>query len=420
MPVDDIKAQPVASLSSLYALAGAGALVNVFRSLHANPAAGTLFVDPYWVEFYLSNYPDGFRRRALVGTLCRMLFPGGVPVMAINVFAAAVLLAAFVLLIRALCRLSVDAPSPRARLFLFALCASTLTAVFYETLGDLLQLTLVLFCCVMLLAARYLGKDWLKICAGLSIVALGYFIHEASVFLLAPALPFFVKQRPRLRDFVLPLCLVAALAGLSVHWSGRVPHPTYFATLEHTLSQQRTLAATTAAAPALHWELAAEYRLYFATPAARVYFAERFPQTLALGFAYLAALALCLERRRLQRTLFALCVIVLVSLPLWCIAIDWGRFLTYALLLAVVSSARWPGSDEADAPSLIRRLSDRLASLAQHELLQLGALFVLFTGPESFASHIEGIDLQTTWGFWAIAAAALVVGRLRRSGRVAA
>jgi hypothetical protein len=405
LPADNIR-QRTAPFA-LYAIGAAGALVNLFRSLHANPLDGTLFVAPYWVSFFLSNYQDGFHRRALMGTLCRILFPAGVSILLINLFAFAVLLAVIALLLRALCRLSHPEPSPRARLFFFALCASTLTAAFYETLGDLLQLTLVLLCAVSVFLRRSIRGEHLKLLACLAVIVLSFLLHEASIFLLAPALPFFLKQRPRPRDFVLPLCLAAALTALSVYWSAHsLPHPTYFA----DLGQHRTQPATTAAAPALHWELAAEYRAYFATPAARLYFAGRFPRILALAFAYLIALSHWLPRRTLQRTVYALASVLLVSMPLWCIAIDWGRFLTCAVFLALFSSTLWPVTPtQDDLPGPIVRLTARLEALAANELLQYGALLVLLTGPEAFATHIEGISPQDAGCFCVLAIAALLM-----------
>ena len=115
-----------------------------------------------------------------------------------------------------------------------------------------------------------------------------------------------------------------------------------------------------------------------------------------------------------QRTLFALACIVPISLPLWCIAFDWGRFLSYALFLALVSSALWQSdlaADEPAAPAPIIRLTARLEALSQMELLQLGTVFVLLTGPESPATHIEGVSLQDGLSFCFLAAAALLAYR---------
>jgi hypothetical protein len=420
---------------SLYWAAAAGAALNALRSLRANPADGTLFTDPYWVGFYLSSYQDGFRRRALVGTLCRHLFPAGVPILAINASAFLILGAVFFLLLRSLCRLATQTetqppthPSePRSALWLFALSASILTAVFYETLGDLLQVTLVLFSAAMLLAQRCGLRHRLRLLIGMAAIAVCFFIHEASIFLLAPALPFFLKRRPRWRDFLLPASALAALLALSVYWSATNPHPTNYALLLH----HRVLAATIYTTPSLRDELRTEYRIYFSSSSAIVYFLWRLPRILAIVFATLLGLVLCLPSRAVQRTLYPLACILLASIPLWVIATDWGRFFTCALVLAVVATARWqtqPSAalatqdDPSAVPSPVLRLAAWLHSLARIELLQFGALFLLFTAPDGLDAHIEGAGLPATQAFCLVAAIAWLSHRTqlqRRTGREA-
>jgi len=299
-------------------------------------------------------------------------------------------------------------------MFLFALSASVLTAAFYETLGDMLQLALVLFCLTALLSARWLRSESLRLVALLAVAVPCACIHEASIFFAVPALPFFLKPRPRLRDFALPACLYVALLALSLHWTEIYLHPTYHANLLGHLTQP----AAASSATTLHWELVSEYHFYFSSRDAVLYFLGRFPRILSLGFAYLVAVVVCLPRRMAERTLYAFVCIVLCSLPLWYIASDWGRFLSYALFLALVSSALWQNEMAVDGPSApapIRRLATQLEALSHVELLQFGVIFVLLTGPETFASHIEGMRLQDALGFCFLAFAALLAWITRRA-----
>jgi hypothetical protein len=109
--------------------------------------------------------------------------------------------------IRSVGRLSLREPTLRSSLFLFALSASAVTAVFAEVLGDTLQIAFLFFVFTMLLARRLQSPSLQRLLA-LGALTLGFFIHEASIFFLAPALPFFLKERPKLREFAL---LAAAL-----------------------------------------------------------------------------------------------------------------------------------------------------------------------------------------------------------------
>jgi hypothetical protein len=192
---------------SPYWIATAGALAGCFRNVHNNYATGTLWVDPYWISFYLTNFKDGYRRRALIGSLCRFLFPAGMNVVLINAVAVLVLLLCMAWFIRSVGRLSLREPTLRSSLFLFALSASAVTAVFAEVLGDTLQIAFLFFVFTMLLARRLQSPSLQRLLA-LGALTLGFFIHEASIFFLAPALPFFLKERPKLREFAL---LAAAL-----------------------------------------------------------------------------------------------------------------------------------------------------------------------------------------------------------------
>jgi hypothetical protein len=404
-----------AGMRGLYWLAVSGVVLNSLRSLYENRDEGTLFTDPYWVGFFIANYQDGFRRRALIGSICRQLFPGGINIWVINVWASLVLCVAFVLMVRALVRLSLEQNAPRGRLFLFALSASVLTSAFYETLGDMLQLSLVLFCLTAMLAARWLRQESVRRLPLLAVAVPCACIHESSIFLAIPALPFFLKARPRLRDVALPACLYVALLLLALHWTDAQLHPTYHANLLRHMVQL----ASASSATALRWEPVSEYHFYFSSFDAFLYFLGRFPRILVLGFAYLFALVVCLPRRLAERTLQAMVCIVLSSLPLWCIAIDWGRFLSYALFLALVSTALWwkelvPDGPPAPAPFV--RLAARLEALSKVELIRWGVLFVLLVGPECQDSHIDGINLQDALGFCVVAAAALLARRRGAAG----
>jgi hypothetical protein len=366
---------------------------------------GTLLVDPFWVGFFVDTFRDGFRRRALVGSLCRLAFPAGLPIGVINGLALLILLACLAVWVRALCRVSLETGGG---VYVFALSASALLAAFAEVTGDLLQVALLVFCVLTLAQVRGLPEP-ARVLAGLAAMVAGFFVHEASVFLLAAALPFFVKERPRVRDFVLPVALAAGLLALSLHWSQLYPQATYRALLTHG----RVMMADAASTPAFRWELRFEYQVNYSSGAAFASFAGRCVRTALLGLAGLLALARCMEGRGYARAVYALACILGVSAPLWGIAHDWGRFLAYSFFLAVVSGAVWQGAEGA-APRPFAALAEWLRTLAGEPLLAMGAVFVLVGSLSSGSSHIEGLNVPTAVGFCVIAA---VWGVYRVAGR---
>jgi hypothetical protein len=404
-------------LHNAYLSAVAGTMAAAIDSLHNNLHKGSLLVDPYWVGFYVTNYKDGFRRRALLGSLCRLISPHGISVIAINIVA---LLAAFflaVLLIRSFIRISAT-PSYQTSLFTFAFFASALTAMFFETLGDTLQIAFVVFLLAILLATRCNAGVKVRLFLGLCLVCIGFFIHEASLFFLTPALPFLIRRRPRLNDFIIPSLLLAALLGLAVHWSHVQPDLTYRAILVPRQSQLTQAFDT----PDFKTLQQSELQDDFGSIHNIIRFASRCLRLLVLLFAGVVAVSNCLSRKHFDHFLLALGCILLYNAPLWLIAHDWGRFLAYSFFFAIVVTALSkyvPStiSEPEGTPGLLSRVANTIRRVGSFDMISLAILFVLFDS-EMLESRVTGIGVRAFVSFlvlFALAVFAAVSGQQRQA-----
>jgi hypothetical protein len=405
-------------LFKLYLIALAGAAMNVLRGFHWNPGKGTLWVDPYWLMFYLNNYQDGFRMRALVGSVCRVLFPGGLPVLAVNIFSLLVLVSCLVVFFRALCRLAALPPSWRQSLMIFAVAASTVTAAFYETMGDMLHITLLLYCVTALLLMRYVRNDTVRLMALTCVVVICFLTHEASIFALAPAMPFILKARPRMRDFVVPALLFVGLLGVASHWGHEI---VWNPSMHANLYPHGVQAASGWSTPTYANELATVGREYFGSHDAKVYFIGRCLRIVILVLVYLTMLAVLLPRRMAARAYLIMGCIQICSVPLWIVAIDWGRFLTYALVIAVVSCGLWQRElqDEPEtAPRFVLRVRDAFASFAGVELFFFATVYLLLASSNFPAVHVDSMFVQDAQMYCLVIVFALFQWRRRMAATV--
>ena len=78
---------------TLAAIALVGCLSALLQSLNkATFKSGTFLLNGYWASFYSMSYSDGFRRRALIGSIIRALQPNGGSIVAVNILAGIVLI----------------------------------------------------------------------------------------------------------------------------------------------------------------------------------------------------------------------------------------------------------------------------------------------------------------------------------------
>lgn len=350
------------------------------RSLQfQNLRAGLGLVDDYWASFYLMSYADGFRRRALIGSIFRLVEPKGANILIVNALAIIVMAALLAFFCVAFLRVAKQR-TPLALGLAFAFFVSTLVCVYFEVLGDLLQMCLLLFALSSIFILR-LRSTALKMAIGYSLLVLCFLIHEASIFFLAPCLPFLIVRWPRWRDFLAPAAAIVCLLAVSLVWSDLHPHLTYHAILyrhAHPLS----LVVETKPFKVLLYEM---YSVKFGGIKGKVRFAFKIFRIGLIAISGLVALANLLPWASLRRQIYVFLTICFFSIPLWFIAEDWGRFLCYNFTLAILI-ASWnrplPQSSDQPNPTL---LTDAFASylrrIGGYTFVALAALMVLILSP---------------------------------------
>jgi hypothetical protein len=397
-------------IGDLYWIGAAGMACTGINNLWTNFFKDSLFLQWYWFGFYVTSYRDGFRRRALVGSILRLLFPHGLSVYIINGLALFCMFVCLAVLLRALVRLCSDTPPLRARLFLFVLCASTLSGVFSEVLGDMSQVAFTFFFAVNLLAGRRLRNQQARLGLALATVVVCFFIHESTICYLLPALPFILKPWPRPRDFVVPCLAYGVLLALTMHFSTMTAHPTYPA----LLSGHRPWLQNPWAMVSMHASIEAQHRIFIAS---RRYMATCLGGLGLLILCSFLAFGRCFDRRNFEHVLEAFTVIFILSLPIFIMAQDWGRFLVYVFLLTLVSCGLWSGFVSAipsEAPHAISRLADGLLAITSTDLAQLGIAFALLVSANPWTSHFAGFDPQATQNLCVVLFVALLAWIYRR------
>ena len=374
-----------------------------------NFRAGLGFMDDYWASFYLMSYSDGFRRRALIGSIVRFVEPKGASILLINAFAAVVLVLLVTIFVVAFVRIA-QRRSAFSLCLAFAFCVSTLVEIYFEVFGDLLQVCLVLFAAVAIVALRQRSTA-LKIALSYGLLFLCFFIHEASIFFLAPCLAFLFRRWPRWQDFVAPAAAVVILLGVSLAWSDLHPHLTYHANLFHH-SAPLNLIVQTKPFKALFHDM---YVVKFGGLKGAVLLAYKVFRIGLIALSGLVALSSLLPWAFFRRKIYALAAISLFSVPLWIIAEDWGRFLGYNFLLAIqIASWILPSASEQSEVTLP---TDALASWLQriggYSFVRLAALMVLILSPfhQSRVLGITSLSIVLCFGL-ILAAIAQVLGWL--------
>lgn len=409
---DDSAANPKRGLG-LIALFGA--MASFFQGIHLDHLKhGTILIHPYYVGFYLASYQDGFRRRALVGSVLRLFFPRELNVVWLNVAALAVLCLLVTAALAAFLRLC-GRVSPGGRALAFALCASPIIAVLVEIVGDTLQIAFLCFIAIVAVCGAYVKSPAARLLAGLLGLVLGFFIHEASIFFLAPCVPFLVRPWPRVREFIVPGLVAAGCFLLAMHWSNLAPHLTYEVKLFHFAGPLAEEPATPGFKALLHLE----HDLYFSSRGAEVSFGMKCIKTVTLVFATLAALANCLSTRHFKRAVYMLCLMALFSLPLYCIAHDWGRFFAYSTVLALMVTAFAGDEGGATGGDRLESVAERFRAMAELEHMQLAVIFLLLTTViyDNFEKVMLTPPLAT---FFAIVVAGFAHRRYTRSRNPAA
>lgn len=321
---------------------------NLVRSLHCGQDTGC--VDIYWARQYLVSYSDGYQSRALAGEVLRLFFHDRIGYLAINGigFALAALVPGVALALLAR-RFIHDI---RGMLLAIVLLTGPLVTVYFEVLGDPLQISFLLVIACMLWLPR-LGSP-AAILLGLVVSVMAVLVHEASVFLLLPALLLVNRSRGggMLNPWwVLVTCGVLAVAvAMTLSRLGPSGSGLGLVTRSHAVLFNEH-GPPDALLQRLLWELG----LYVGSVGKTLHLFTKLAGVLLWPALALVLLSAWRKSEGIIRTYLFL---LLTSLPLYLTAHDWGRFTIYSLTLALVIEALAP-----EGHQLIRsRLIDAVAS----------------------------------------------------------
>ncbi len=338
----------------------------------------------YIASFYFLTYAGGGRRRALIGSLLAALHPGGLSLRALNLLALLILCSLLAFFLQAVLHAAANA-TLKQRLLYLALCAGVLISIQWEILGDLLQIDLLLFLLGALALRRLRLHDSLRLGLAILLFLLMALVHEAAIFLFPAFLPFVTGKRPTLRQLAFPVAFAVVLLGLSLHWGGTPPSDTANAA---PTAQAATPETNT---PPFTVLLGEEGRHDFGSVRLFAAFGSRFLRILSLLYACLVVCATTLGSRAkgfLQTFLRAL----LISLPLWVIAHDWGRFVSDLILLTFFCEFLLLQSPEQPVSPALDRLNRFITQAQSFPFLLAGvAVFLLGAG---FEARVSGMDLR--------------------------
>lgn len=338
-----------------------------------NLSKATGLIDMYWVNFYLLSYRDGYRRRALLGSITRTLSPAGAPLFWINILAFVVMfLIAFALCLQIL-RANQNRLSFAQGAIAFVLCGGGVTALLFETAGDPLQI------CVLVAIAAFaaIGRCErlpLRLTVALAGCALCILIHEASIFLMAPSILLVALDRLRLPARLGALVLIlAVMLGAVTHWGTVQGNPTYAGV---GFPAKRMIQPEPEPTPPFKTLLLEEEHERFkdrATIRFTFYMVLGLILTFAAGLILFASL---LPENILLRQLYIFAVTIVVSAPLYVIAHDWGRFSTYTLFISLFAAAALRNSFDGKEHAL-RKAREWLRRLRSNSLALIFAVLAV-------------------------------------------
>jgi hypothetical protein len=421
------QAATIFSTASLAGLAYSITLAN-----HCS-AASLSCLDHYWVEHWLIGYGEGFTRRGLLGFLHQQLIGGTVNLLALNLLAIGVLGLLGWQLLHQLWRTGLNPWGLRSFLLFAAL--TPISGVMVETLGDPLQLCLLLTAFTLAVVEQLgravpLPKGRLGLITTLVVavtVVMGL-IHEGALLLFAPA--FLVAlARPsqpgywrRLLKATAGLVLAIALAMACLKPLISPPRPAAAVTgmpaqalvAVHPLTRER-ISYSGSQTVGFNQLLAESARASTASLRQAWLFLLKPLRTGLIPLLGLLSFIACgrgvIPARLLGRIWISL---ALFSLPLLLIAVDWGRFAIHTLLITLLVSCLEcrrqrlsPHDGAAGQPPV---------PLPRHWWLapSLALAISLMAYPISDGYRINGLPLRSLYALMAFAAvSAPLLPRLR-------
>jgi hypothetical protein len=338
----------------------------------------TLCMSPYFLEAWLLPPAQGFYVRGLLGTLTHLLARTGPDVVVLNLIALAFgifIVAALVIW------LYKQATSPWARLAIAVLVSTPLCAAFFAQLGDPLSVVFALF----LVTAFYLQGSASRsgrMIVGTAFCLLAVAIHEASIFLFLPPLVLIIAV-PRHLDMAAyfkylliaaPFLLLAVLTN-----TVRAPDPHYLAF--NSLSGE-ILQHLAKPFPSYREMFPQVWAYYVSTPRRASIFALKFARVWPFQLLAMVLVSGLIARRESTRALWRNWLyLYLCSIPLYLVAVDWGRFSTITFWVGII--ATWVREQKAiptEPGPLPRLLQIVVPERSPAEAVLFGVLAALMLG----------------------------------------
>lgn len=381
-----VRLPPRVRMAAVFSVLGVLCVLNIRRAIHCGQLSGC--VDPYWADFWLISYADGYERRALAGSLMRALHPGSISSLALNIVAfsiAASCLALFVYSIRS------KITATNSLLPMAALALGPTVTTFFEALGDTLQLCFMATIAYLLVCRSLRGAAVFVVPVFVSLLVT--MIHEASIFLFVPAIYWCHRasqgKQARLTWAAILILSCAALAVLLLNNQKpeQVGIPLVLNDASLHLPPENSL-------PSFLQLLNREFTYYSGAEGLQR-FAYRavgtllWPVLMLLGWMYFF-------RDRNAARVFG--YLLVLSLPLYPVARDWGRFAIFTLLLSLAISTWQSRGAYQTQPTSQAGAIPRIAGLAELLFSKPGFATVF---PALFLAHqqyrVDGLTRHNTF-----------------------
>ena len=360
----------------------------------------------YMLDIWMLTYQGGFRRRALLGSLVRAVAGHEVPWWPLQLILLLVTIALLACI--ALSLLSLSRSLDQGRLVLLLAAASPVFSVFFEHIGDPLQICLLLVLATLWLV-RWLGERRRLIGAVvLASIGLSACIHEASLFLTAPAYlvllarPAIQGYRRRYGLMLIVLALVVALYLAVFHVDPSAAEAGASNSLQYVNNYAGKVYSYSGSLDRPFFSYVwAEYESHFSSWQALLGLPLRVFRVALVPMAFLGLISYRLPSLIQQRLLVQVWMALAVtSFPLYVIAHDWGRFAIHTLvvtlfvgwfLLGVVAAPAEPLLAEAEAEADAEAEAGR-ESQPRGELIGWSLMVMVFVAyPISTSYRISGI-----------------------------
>jgi hypothetical protein len=384
-----------------YPLLAALSIYSFCFSHHCSIAKASC-IDRYWLDHWLITYGAGFTRRGLLGSIHYMLAGEKLNVIALNFLCFLLIALVFTLIYKCLVLLAGKYFGQRIMLLMVA---SPILSVFFETLGDPMHINLSIFGLSLLVCCK-LDSKYLKSAVAIFAVIVTSLIHEASLFLLAPAYLLLVvlhfKKVPSIKHaFLLYACIIsiALIAFASLLLSGALP-PHGRSEVDGAIQSFNFINRSTyyySGKQSIGFSelLRGEYQLYFGSVKSVVMFLIKPFRSGLVPLVFLwSAANLCSQRCHAALVIKSWFFISICSFPLYVIAHDWGRFAIYNLLvcLLIACAVSLEGLAMSE-PSFSLACASRIPSLIDFKIV-LPLILVYASYPITTYYRVDGIPFS--------------------------